>query len=137
VFTISLHGHPRFSYPYFSGFEDEKGADDGKGFNLNLPLPENLDGERYRTVLAGALNKIRKFNPQFLVLSLGLDTAKGDPTGSFSLMAKDFRENGRMIGALQLPTLVVQEGGYKTQTLGINARNFFNGLWDGLARKIT
>lgn len=133
VYTISLHGHPRFSYPYFSGFEDEKGAEDGKGFNLNLPLPENLDGERYRTVLAGALEKIRKYNPQFLVLSLGLDTAKGDPTGSFSLMAKDFRENGRMIGALQLPTLVVQEGGYKTQTLGINARNFFNGLWDGLA----
>jgi acetoin utilization deacetylase AcuC-like enzyme len=83
----------------------------------------------------GALEKIRKFDPQFLVLSLGLDTAKGDPTGSFSLMARDFRENGRMIGALQLPTLVVQEGGYKTQTLGINARHFFNGLWDGLALK--
>lgn len=137
VFTISLHGHPRYSYPYFSGFEDEKGADEGKGFNLNYPLPENLDGERYRKVLAGALEKIRKYDPQFLVLSLGLDTAKGDPTGSFSLLAKDFRENGRMIGALQLPTLVVQEGGYKTQTLGINARNFFTGLWDGLALKST
>ncbi len=135
VFTVSLHGHPRYSYPYFSGFEDEKGADEGKDFNLNLPLPENLDGERYRKVLAGALEKIRKFKPQFLVLCLGLDTAKGDPTGSFSLLAKDFRENGRMIGALQLPTLVVQEGGYKTQTLGINARHFFNGLWDGLALK--
>jgi acetoin utilization deacetylase AcuC-like enzyme len=135
VFTVSLHGHPRYSYPYFSGFEDEKGADEGKGFNLNFPLPENLDGERYRKVLAGALEKIRKFDPQFLVVSLGLDTAKGDPTGSFSLLAKDFRENGRMIGALQLPTLVVQEGGYKTQTLGINARHFFNGLWDGLALK--
>jgi len=135
VYTISLHGHPRFSYPYFSGFEDEKGAEDGKGFNLNLPLPENLDGERYRKVLAGALEKIRKFSPQFLVVSLGLDTAKGDPTGSFSLMAKDFRENGRMIGALQLPTLVVQEGGYKTQTLGVNARHFFIGLWDGLTLK--
>jgi acetoin utilization deacetylase AcuC-like enzyme len=133
VFTVSLHGHPRYSYPYFSGFEDEKGADEGKGFNLNFPLPENLDGERYRQVLTGALDKIRKFGPQFLVLSLGLDTAKGDPTGSFSLLAKDFRENGRMIGALQLPTLVVQEGGYKTQTLGVNARHFFNGLWDGLA----
>ena len=133
VFTVSLHGHPRYSYPYFSGFEDEKGADEGKDYNLNLPLPENLDGERYRKVLAGALEKIRKFKPQFLVLCLGLDTAKGDPTGSFSLLARDFRENGRMIGGLQLPTLVVQEGGYKTQTLGVNARHFFNGLWDGLA----
>jgi acetoin utilization deacetylase AcuC-like enzyme len=65
-------------------------------------------------------------------VALGLDTAKGDPTGSFQLMARDFRENGRMIGELDLPTLVVQEGGYKTQTLGINARHFFMGLWDGM-----
>lgn len=27
-----------------------------------------------------------------------------------------------------LPTLVVQEGGYRTRTLGINARSFFRGL---------
>jgi acetoin utilization deacetylase AcuC-like enzyme len=132
VYTISLHGHPRYSYPYFSGFDDEKGAEEGKGYNLNFPLQENLDGEQYRKVLAEALVRIRKYDPQFLVLALGLDTAKGDPTGSFRLMAKDFRENGRMIGELNLPTLVVQEGGYKTQTLGINARHFFMGLWDGM-----
>ncbi len=133
VLTISIHGHPRYSYPYFSGFDDEKGGADGKGFNLNLPLPENIDGERFRKTLADALERIRKFKPQFLVVALGLDTAKGDPTGSFQLMAKDFRENGKMIGALGLPTLVVQEGGYKTQTLGINARHFFTGLWAGLS----
>jgi acetoin utilization deacetylase AcuC-like enzyme len=132
VYTISIHGHPRYSYPYFSGFEDEKGEGEGKGYNLNLPLPENIDGERYRKELAVALDKIRKFAPQFLVLALGLDTAKGDPTGSFQLMAKDFRENGRLIGGLGLPVLVVQEGGYKTQTLGINARHFFEGLWQGM-----
>lgn len=135
VFTVSIHGHPRYSYPYFSGFDDEKGEGEGKGFNLNLPLKENLDSTAYRKVLAGALEKVRKFDPQFLVLALGLDTAKGDPTGSFSLMAKDFRENGRMIGALNLPILVVQEGGYKTQTLGINARNFFTGFWEGMSSR--
>lgn len=133
VYTISIHGHPRHSYPYFSGFEDEKGEGDGKGYNLNLPLPENIDGERYRTVLTESLDRIRKFKPQFLVVALGLDTAKGDPTGSFCLMAKDFRDNGRMIGELSLPTLIVQEGGYKTQTLGVNARHFFNGLWEGMS----
>ncbi len=132
VYTISLHGHPRYTYPYFSGFEDEKGRDEGEGYNLNLPLPEKLDGERYRKTLAQALERIRKYAPQFLVLALGLDTAKGDPTGSFLLMARDFRENGRMIGELGLPTLVVQEGGYKTQTLGVNARHFFTGLWETL-----
>ena len=133
VLTVSIHGHPRYTYPYFSGFDDEKGAAAGRGFNLNLPLPENIDGERYRRELERALARIRKFEPQFLVVALGLDTARGDPTGSFRLMTRDFRENGRMIGGLGLPTLVVQEGGYRTQTLGANARHFFTGLWDALS----
>ena len=132
VYTISIHGHPRYTYPYFSGFDDEKGEGEGKGYNLNLPLPENIDGERFRKTLSVALERIRKFQPQFLVLALGLDTAKGDPTGSWQLLTKDFHENGRLLGELGLPTLVVQEGGYKTQTLGINARHFFNGFWEGM-----
>jgi len=40
-------------------------------------------------------------------------------------------ENGRMVGALGLPTLVVQEGGYDNRVLGVNARGFFAGLWQG------
>ena len=66
------------------------------------------------------------------MLGLGLDTAKGDPTGSFTLTTRDFHENGRMIGALGLPTLVTQEGGYRTRSLGQNARHFFQGLWEGM-----
>ena len=131
VLTVSIHGHPKFAYPYFTGFEDERGEGEGEGFNLNLPRPENLDGERYRKTLGKALHRIEEFSPQFLVVALGLDTAKGDPTGTWSLMAKDFEENGRLIGTLGLPTLVVQEGGYRTRTLGQNARNFFRGLVQG------
>lgn len=130
VLTVSIHGHPRFTYPYFSGFSDEGGEGEGKGYNVNLPLPENIDGPRYRQELTKALGVVRKFAPQFLVIALGLDTAKGDPTGSFRLTAKDFRANGQLTGELNLPTLVVQEGGYKTRTLGVNARHFFSGFWE-------
>lgn len=42
--------------------------------------------------------------------------------------AQDFGDVGRMIGSLKLPTLVVQEGGYNTRNLGLNARHFFDGL---------
>jgi acetoin utilization deacetylase AcuC-like enzyme/GNAT superfamily N-acetyltransferase len=131
VFTVSLHGNPRQTYPYFSGFEEDKGAGAGEGYNLNLPMPEGLDGGRYREYLARALHAVRRFRPHYLVLAFGLDPAKGDPTGSFTLGAKDFQENGRMIGALHLPTVVVQEGGYRTRSLGRNARSFFEGLWEG------
>jgi acetoin utilization deacetylase AcuC-like enzyme/GNAT superfamily N-acetyltransferase len=131
VLTISIHGHPSFAYPYFSGFEDEKGFGIGKGMNVNYPLPERIDSSKYREILLKALNKIKRFNADFLVVALGLDTAKGDPTGSWLLNAKDFEKNGLMIGSLKLPTLVVQEGGYNQKNIGINARNFFMGLWKG------
>lgn len=131
VLTASIHGHPRFAYPYFSGFEDEKGIGSGVGYNWNMPLSEALDGERYREALDMALKRIRRFRPQYLVVSLGLDTARADPTGTWDLRAADFEANGRMIGALGLPTLVVQEGGYNNRNLGINARHFFVGLWLG------
>jgi acetoin utilization deacetylase AcuC-like enzyme len=36
-----------------------------------------------------------------------------------------------MIAAMKLPTLIVQEGGYRTSTLGINANSFFEGIREG------
>jgi acetoin utilization deacetylase AcuC-like enzyme len=128
VLTISIHGHPRFAYPYFSGFAEERGEDAGAGFNLNLPLPEAADGARYRDALDQALGRIRRFRPTYLVVALGLDTGKSDPTGTWALEGRDFEANGLRIGSLRLPTLVVQEGGYRTRTLGSNARRFFEGL---------
>jgi acetoin utilization deacetylase AcuC-like enzyme len=131
VLTVSLHGDPSFAYPYFSGFEDERGEGEGEGYNENIALPERLDGERYRRALRRAIRTVHTFDPDTLVVALGLDPAKGDPTGSWSLTAGDFEENGRLIGALGMPTLVVQEGGYRTASLGINARRFLVGLWKG------
>jgi acetoin utilization deacetylase AcuC-like enzyme/GNAT superfamily N-acetyltransferase len=131
VLTISIHGHPRFAYPYFSGFEDEKGEGAGFGCNVNVPLPEEVNGETYREALKKVLKRIEKFRAQFLIVALGYDPAKDDPTGSWNLRPIDFRRNGQMVGSLRLPTIVVQEGGYRVRSLGVNARNFFLGLWSG------
>lgn len=136
VFTLSIHGHPNYVYPHFSGFEDEIGSNYGEGYNVNYPLPEHITIERYQKTLARALKRVADYKPDFLIIALGLDTAKGDPTGSWPLQSGDFQRNGSMIGALGPPTLVVQEGGYKTRTLGINARHFFEGLWQGYQEKI-
>ncbi|MBN1957770.1 MAG: acetylpolyamine amidohydrolase [Desulfuromonadales bacterium] len=131
VLTLSIHGHPRFAYPYFNGFDDELGEGPGLGYNQNYPLAEDLDGPGYRKILSLALQRIKKFKPHFLVIALGLDTAKGDPTGTWSLTGEDFFANGKLLGELHLPTLVVQEGGYDSRALGNNARHFFKGLWVG------
>jgi acetoin utilization deacetylase AcuC-like enzyme/GNAT superfamily N-acetyltransferase len=134
VLTVSIHGHPDFAYPYFSGFKEECGEGEGEGFNLNLPLPEAVDGAAYLKALEKALRRIADFKPAFLIVALGLDPAKGDPTGTWSLNAKDFEANGSLIGGLGLPTLVVQEGGYRTRSLGTNALHFFKGLSNAAQR---
>ncbi|MBN2239223.1 MAG: histone deacetylase family protein [Dehalococcoidales bacterium] len=132
ILTVSIHGHPSFAYPYFSGFRGEKGKGKGKGFNINYPLPETISNETYHKVLAEAISRIRRFRPRYLVIPLGLDTAREDPTGSWTLESADFEAIGKAIGTLRIPTLVVQEGGYDTRVLGLNAVSFLRGLWSVL-----
>ena len=96
-----------------------------------LQLPEHLDGVGYRVALGKAIKRIQRYKPTFLIIALGLDTANGDPTGTWSLKGPDFVKNGRMLAELGLPTVVIQEGGYDSRVLGSNARQFFKGLWEG------
>ena len=134
VLTVSLHGHPSFAYPYFSGFRDEEGVGAGAGSNLNLPLQEHLSPDQYREALTTALKRIARHHPAFLVVAAGFDTATGDPTGTWQHKRHDFHVIGEMLGAQGYPTLVVQEGGYRVRTLGGNVRAFFEGLVQGAAR---
>lgn len=128
VLTISIHGDPSFAYPYFTGFRDEAGSGAGTGYNLNLPLPEKITPHDHRRALRQALERVRVHRPSFLVVALGLDTAKSDPTGSWPYRGTDFSTMGHMIAELNLPTVFIQEGGYRIQSLGANARRFFEGF---------
>jgi len=128
VLVISIHGHPSDAYPYFSGFADERGEGEGVGFNINYPLPDGVDDDRYLDVLGRALVAVRAFRPTWLVVSLGFDIMRGDPTGAFTVTPPGMRRIGEAIGRLGEPTLVVQEGGYSRRNLTAGARTFFTGL---------
>ncbi len=132
VLNISIHGHPNYAYPYFSGFGDETGEGEGLGRNFNFPLPEETGPERYFETLQKALKQVRLFQPRFLVVSLGFDTMKGDPTGAFLLTTASMRELGRKLGELNHPTLIVQEGGYNLRNLRRGAVAFFTGFAEAL-----
>ena len=128
VLTVSIHGDPSYAYPYFAGFEDELGKGAGEGYNRNFALPENVGDEAYLEVLERALRLIDEFGPRYLVLSVGLDIAKGDPTGAWSITPEGFERIGGAVASLGLPILAVQEGGYDTRVLGRNARQLVTGL---------
>jgi acetoin utilization deacetylase AcuC-like enzyme len=63
-----------------------------------------------------------------LVVSLGYDTVRGDPHGSWSLDPQVFAGIGRLLAACGLPICVVQEGGYAVDTLADCSHAFATGL---------
>jgi len=128
VLTVSLHGRPRDHYPYFAGYADERGEAEGRGCNRNYPLPDMIGDAGYIEALKRALNDIRNYRPDWLVIALGYDTMRGDPTGNFDLGIDGLYQAGELIGRLMLPTLIVQEGGYVLANLRRGSRAFFSGL---------
>ena len=119
VLFVSLHADPAFEYPFFLGFAGERGWGAGEDCNRNYPLPAGAEWDTYGDALATAVTAVRKFGPDAVVVSLGVDTALEDPD-TFRLVADDFPRIGATIAALDRPTLVVQEGGYCLDVLGRN-----------------
>jgi acetoin utilization deacetylase AcuC-like enzyme len=127
VVTASIHGHPDYAYPYFSGYEDETGSGAGLGGNRNYPLPPKADSERFLRTLDRAIDFIAKARVEMLVVALGFDILKGDPTGTFMLTPADLRTIGRRLMRLGVPLLVVQEGGYNVRNIRAGCVQFFRG----------
>ncbi|MGE0119274.1 MAG: histone deacetylase family protein [Dongiaceae bacterium] len=128
VMFCSLHGHPEDEYPYFSGFDDERGEGAGDGFNRNYPLRPGTAWDAYRPALADAIARIAAFAPDALVVSLGVDTFERDPISRFKLKSEDYLRMGGMIAGLKRPSLFVMEGGYAVEEIGLNAVNVLTGF---------
>lgn len=128
VLYVSIHADPYFEYPFFSGYKDETGQGSGLNCNLNIPLPFGTDENNYLKAMNKACEKIISFRPDFLIISLGLDTYKNDPICSFKLELDTFKRMGEKIRKLNFPTLVLQEGGYHLEDLGKLAVRFLTGI---------
>lgn len=132
VLTVSIHADPLRFYPFFWGYANEQGQDDGLGFNLNLPLQRGSGDPEFLSALEIAIERIRAFSPGALVIALGLDAFEGDPFGGLRISTGGFRVIAARIAArLRVPTLIVQEGGYLCDELGENLSQFLQGLQDG------
>lgn len=123
VFFASIHGDPLTEYPFFSGHADEQGSGAGLGYNLNIALPRGTGFERWLDALEQALEKITAFDAQVLVVSMGMDTFAEDPISGFTLQSDDYLRVGARLHQLSLPTVLVFEGGYAVDSIGLNAVN--------------
>jgi acetoin utilization deacetylase AcuC-like enzyme len=128
VLTVSIHADPVRFYPFFWGHADERGEGAGLGYNLNLPLPRKTGDDGFLEALNAGIRRIQALAPDALVVALGLDAFEGDPFGGLSVTTGGFTRIGQAIARIGLPTVIVQEGGYLCDELGINLQAFLTGM---------
>mmetsp|Transcript_4286 Transcript_4286/g.9575 ORF Transcript_4286/g.9575 Transcript_4286/m.9575 type:complete len:424 (+) Transcript_4286:104-1375(+) len=137
IFFVSIHCDPNIEYPFNHGHSDQIGAGDGEGTTLHIPLaPGATWAETYKTALEKAMTAIVEFDVSGLVISLGLDTYEGDSVAvnraGFKLSGNDYHEMGLCMGQFMkgrnVPTVFVQEGGYKMDVVGQAAAGVVGGF---------
>lgn len=134
---VSIHLDPNNSFPA-TGFEHEQGEGKGLGLICNLPIEKGTSSETYKTIFDKALQIVRNFNPDAVVLSAGFDAHKDDyPPGGQSLTQlgdDDYGYLGYKIGTLKIPCCVVLEGGYNLKHLPLSVVNFLEELHPALLK---
>ncbi|MFN0190683.1 MAG: histone deacetylase family protein [Aestuariivirga sp.] len=128
VLTVSIHAHPKRFYPFFWGYQEERGRDKGDGFNLNLPLERGTTIEPYCRALDQGLECITSFGADTLVVAAGLDIAVDDPFKGFAIETPEFTRIGKIIAGLGKPMVIVQEGGYPSPSLSRNLSALLEGF---------
>jgi acetoin utilization deacetylase AcuC-like enzyme len=79
VLYASLHGHPATTWPG-TGHARERGAGEGEGTTLNVPIEPGTDDQEYRRRFAEiVLPALEAYRPEFLVVSCGFDAHGEDP----------------------------------------------------------
>ena len=128
VFFTSLHGDPKEAFPHFLGHANERGDGEGEGYNMNYPMQPGTTYTEWTKALDDAIEKIKIYNPDSLLISLGVDTYEKDPISFFKLKSNDFFDVGKKIASCKLPTLFVMEGGYAIKEIGVNTVNLLKGF---------
>jgi acetoin utilization deacetylase AcuC-like enzyme len=132
VFTGSIHVDPGAGwFPHFLGFADERGSGPGEDTNLNVPLAPGTGDDTWLAALDTVVEAAREHASDALVVALGVDAATGDTEAPLGVGPAGFRAAGRRLGAVGLPTVFVQEGGYDLEAIGRLVRELLEGFEEG------
>ena len=131
VLYFSTHQSPW--YPG-SGHIEETGDRDGKGTNVNVPLPAWCGDDEYLRVYDEVLVPVaRRFRPQLVLVSAGYDAHWSDPLAQMQLSVTGFANVVHLLKGLAeelCDDLIVLtlEGGYNLDALAASTRANFDVL---------
>ncbi len=120
VFVLSLHQFP--FWPPNSGWYKDDGKADGRGFNLNVPLPAGTGDRGYKRAFEQIVEPVcEQFAPDLILVSAGYDAHIFDPLGQQQISTAGFRDLTKSITELRDKTksniICFLEGGYNTEAL--------------------
>jgi acetoin utilization deacetylase AcuC-like enzyme len=115
VLYVSSH-----QFPFYPGTGSlaEVGEGEGRGFNVNLPMPGGLRDGDYRRAYREIVEPIgRAFDPELVLVSVGFDPHRDDPIGGMGVTAGGFAELTDVClaiasGSARGRVVAVVEGGY-------------------------
>lgn len=128
VFVGSVHTDPSGYYPFYVGYSDERGTGHGEGYNLNFPLQPGSGDDEFVAACKALTDAALERGCRALVVSAGWDAHEKDPLSVLKVSDDGFARVGEVIGCLQLPTVIVQEGGYSLDVIARAPKRFLSGF---------
>jgi len=117
VMTVSLHKYGSYFFPG-TGDMYETGAENGRGYSINIPLKEGMDDMNYSSIFKPIIQDVVDFyQPNCIVLQCGADSLGSDRLGCFNLSIKGHGECVSFVKSLGLPMLVLGGGGYTVRNV--------------------
>jgi len=112
VMMISMHQSGLTLFPG-TGFVDEIGTGQGKGFSVNVPLPVGTYDRIYiKAFEQVALPLITAYGPDVIVMEIGADSLSGDPLANLSLTNNVYADIIKTLLTFEKPILATGGGGY-------------------------
>jgi len=113
VMCVSFHESGKTLFPFKSGFEDEIGKGHGKGYTINIPLPENTSDQDFSWAFEEVfLPVVQRFKPDVVVAALGADVLFSDPFSHLKLTNLSFSQALERIVEVSPKLLALGCGGY-------------------------
>ena len=116
VLFVSWHQHK--GWPFTSGYASSTGAEEGEGYNINIPLPAASGINEYMETFNEIVKPAAiRYNPEIIMISCGYDAHFLDPIGNMNLTVKDYGHLTKQISELaddlcDGKLMTVLEGGY-------------------------
>ena len=126
VFYGSVHVDPAAGwFPHTVGYADEL---DDTSTNRNVPVNQATGDGAWLEACATLLAHVAMFEPDAVVVSLGVDAAADDPNSPLLVTDAGFGAIGRMLSHLDRATVFVHEGGYVLQSLAAHTLAVLEGF---------